>query len=345
MSLMRSVRTAGPGVVEVAEVERPVPGPRDVLMRVRACGICGTDAAFVQMGGMPAGAAGDVRPIPLGHEPAGEIAEVGAKVAGLRPGDRVVVNPQAAPSGIIGCGGAQGGMSEYLLVEDAVEGRSLAVFPESLPFEVAALNEPMAVARHCVNRSQARPGDKVVVFGAGPIGLGVLNWLKLRGVEPVAVADILPGRLRTALDLGADAVIDSSREDVTARLAELHGQATNALGAPRPDTDIYIDAAGAAAVVNTSLQSAKWGARLVTVAVHKKPEPIDLGAMLRSEMTIIASQGYPTEIFEVTWDIAEHERRFSRLVSHRVPVSDVERAFELALTPGTAEKVVVTFDD
>jgi 2-desacetyl-2-hydroxyethyl bacteriochlorophyllide A dehydrogenase len=345
MSMMKSVRTAGPGAIEVAEVARPVPGPRDVLVRVRACGICGTDAAFVQMGGMPTGPAGELRPIPLGHEPAGEIAEAGAEVAGLKPGDWVVVNPQAAPSGIIGCGGAQGGMSEYLLIEDAVAGTSVTTFPQTLPFDVAALNEPMAVALHCVNRSQARPGDKVIVFGAGPIGLGVLNWLKLRGIQNVAVADILPARLKVALDLGADAVIDSSREDVTARLAELHGQGANALGAPRPDTDIYIDAAGAAAVVNTALRAAKWGARLVTVAVHKKPEPIDLGAMLRSEMTIIASQGYPTEIFEVTWDIAEHAPRFSRLISHRVPFADVDRAFQLALTPGEAEKVVVTFDD
>ena len=84
----------------------------------------------------------------------------------------------------------------------------------------------------------------------------------------------------------------------------MHGQDANALGQPRPGTDIYIDAAGAAAVVNTALTSAKWGARLITVAVHKKPEPIDLGAMLRSEMTIIASQGYPTEIFQVTPELA-----------------------------------------
>ena len=159
------------------------------------------------------------------------------------------------------------------------------------------------------------------------------------------MADVIPGRLLTALAVGADAVIDSSREDVAARLAGLHGHSTNALGAPRPDTDIYLDAAGAAVVVNTALRAAKWGAKLVTVAVHKKPEPIDLGAMLRSEMTIIASQGYPTEIFEVTPQIAEYEPRFSRLISHRVPFSDAGRAFQLALTPGAAEKVVVTFND
>jgi (R,R)-butanediol dehydrogenase/meso-butanediol dehydrogenase/diacetyl reductase len=87
------------------------------------------------------------------------------------------------------------------------------------------------------------------------------------------------------------------------------------------------------------------GHEVVTVAVHKKPEPIDLGAMLRSEITIIASQGYPTEIFEVTPQIAEHEQRFSRLISHRVPFTGAGRAFQLALTPGAAEKVIVTFDD
>jgi threonine dehydrogenase-like Zn-dependent dehydrogenase len=269
-------------------------------VRVRACGICGTDAAFVQRGGMPLGPQGQTASIPLGHEPAGEV------------------------------------------VENAVAGQSVAAFPDDLPFEVAALNEPMAVARHCVNRSQARPADKVVVFGAGPIGLGAVIWLKLRGVRQVAVADVIPGRLRTALAAGADAVIDSSREDVTVRLPGLHGHGTNSFVTAPPATEIYIDAAGAAAVVNTALRAAKWGARLVTVAVHTKPEPIDLGAMLRSEMTIIASQGYPTEIFEVTPEIAEHQQRFSRLISHRVPFPEAGRAFRLALTPGPAEKVIVT---
>ena len=87
MPTMKSVQTAAPGTVEVVEIERPVPGPRDVLVRVRACGICSTDAAFVQMGGMPAGPEGHTAAIPLGYEPAGEIVEAGAEV---------VVNPQAA---------------------------------------------------------------------------------------------------------------------------------------------------------------------------------------------------------------------------------------------------------
>lgn len=78
------------------------------------------------------------------------------------------------------------------------------------------------------------------------------------------------------------------------------------------------------------------------VAVQKKGE-VDLGGMLRSELTLIASQGYPTEIFEVTAELVEHRERFGKLISHRVPFAEVGRAFELALTPGAAEKVVVTF--
>ena len=345
MATMKSVQTGAVDKIDVVDVERPVPGPKDALMKIRACGICGTDTFFLHLGGGPFGAGGAMVPVPLGHEPAGEIVEVGAEVDGLKVGDRVVVNPQGAPSGIIGCGGKHGAMSDHLLLEDCEIGKSVTVFPDTVPFDVAALNEPMAVARHAVNRSEAKPGDKVVIFGAGPIGLGAAIWLKLRGVEHVVVADVIPSRLETALAVGADAVINSAEEDVTARLTELHGQAANALGQPRPGTDIYIDAAGVAAVVNTTVDSAKWGAKLVMVAVQKKGADIDLGGMLRSELTLIASQGYPTEIFEVTREIVEHHERFAKLISHRVPFAEVGQAFELALTPGAAEKIVVTFDE
>ncbi|GAA4024075.1 zinc-dependent alcohol dehydrogenase [Streptomyces plumbiresistens] len=345
MATMKSVLTGAQNKIDVVDVERPVPGPKDALVRIRACGICGTDTFFLHMGGMPVDAKGSMRAIPLGHEPAGEVVEVGAEVTDLKVGNRVVVNPQGAPTGIIGCGGDLGGMDEYLLIRDAEVGKSVAVFPDHVPFAVAALNEPMAVARHCVNRSEAKPADKVVVFGAGPIGLGATIWLKLRGVEHVVVADVIPSRLEKALAVGADAVIDSATENVTERLTELHGQAANALGQPRAGTDIYIDAAGVPAVFQAAVDSAKWKAKLVMVAVQKKGSDIDLGGMLRSELTLIASQGYPTEIFEVTAELAEHKDLFAKLISHSVPFSDVDRAFELALTPGAAEKVVVTFDE
>jgi len=164
-----------------------------------------------------------------------EVVEVGAEVDDLKTGDRVVVNPQSGTSGLIGCGGTQGG-----------------------------------------RRSE---------------------------------------------------------------------QGANALGQPRPATDVYIDAAGVPAVINTTVANAKWGAKLVMVAVQKPSDKIDLGGMLRSELTLIASQGYPTEIFEVTPQLVEHQDRFAKIINHRVPYAQVDHAFELALTPGAADKVVVMLDD
>ncbi len=147
--------------------------------------------------------------MPIGHEPAGEVVEVGDDVTGIAVGDHVVINPMAKPGEIIGNGAASGALSEYLLIENAVRGTSLEVVPDHIPFEVAALNEPMAVARHGVNQCQPKPGDKVLIFGAGPIGLGATIAFKSLGVSHVVVADLIPARLEKALKVGADAVINS----------------------------------------------------------------------------------------------------------------------------------------
>lgn len=339
MNTMKSVVVTGPDATEVLDVERPTAAATDALIRVRACGICGSDAFYIHIGGIPPRQGAT----PLGHEIAGEVVELGADVTGLSIGDHVVVNPMAAPTGIIGNGGATGGLSDYLLIEQAEVGRSVAIVPAHIPFEVAALNEPMAVARHAVNRAAPTATDRVVIFGAGPIGLGALIDLTLRGVESVVVVDVQPARLAKALELGADAVVDSSVEDVAARLIELHGDAPLRAGDHRPGTDIYLDAAGVPAVIETVQRLAKHGARLSVVAVHKKPVEMDLGAILSSELTITMSMGYPTEIFEVTQDIIQAWERYGKIISDTVPFDRVQDALALASTPGAADKVVVTF--
>jgi 2-desacetyl-2-hydroxyethyl bacteriochlorophyllide A dehydrogenase len=337
---MKSVIVSGPGSTAVVEVPTPSAGPRDVLVRMRACGICGSDGYYVTIGGIPPRQGAT----PLGHEPAGEVVEVGREVTGVRPGDHVVVNPIAPGAEMIGSGGPQGALSEYLLVKEAVVGRSLAIVPDDVPFDVAALNEPMAVARHAVNRTNPKPGAKVVVFGAGPIGLGATIGYKLSGAESVVVADIIPSRLEKALAVGADAVINSAAEDVMARLIELHGPGTTAFGAPRAGTDIYLDAAGVPVVIDTALAAAKQHATLGIVAVHKKPVPVDFQAALAAEVNIVTAMGYPTEIFQVTKEIAEDWKRFAVIVSDRFPFAEVQKALTTAATPGAADKVVVTFD-
>ncbi|WP_258066848.1 zinc-binding dehydrogenase [Arthrobacter sp. GMC3] len=338
MPTMKSVVVTGVNQTTVLDVEKPTIEAADALVQVKACGICGSDTFYIQIGGIPPRQGHT----PLGHEIAGEIIELGPDVSGLSVGDHVVINPMAAPTGIIGNGGSSGGLAEYLLIENAVVGESLAIMPKHIPWEVAALNEPMAVARHAVNRANPTSGEKAVVFGAGPIGLGAVIDLTLRGVETIVI-DVQPARLAKALAVGASAVINSAEEDVASRLIELHGDIPLRPGDSRPGTDIYIDAAGAPAVIETVQKIAKHGARLSIPAVHKKPVELDFGALLSTELTITLSRGYPTEIFEVTNDIIAAWERYALIISDTVPFDRVQEALTLAATPGAADKVVVTF--
>lgn len=337
---MRSVIVSGPGTVDVVDVPLPECGPADILVRVRACGICGSDTFYIDIGGIPPRQGAT----PLGHEPAGEIVEVGTAVRGLAVGDHVVVNPIGPGSDLMGSGGPSGGLSEFVLIRDAATGVNVAVIDDAVPFHVAALNEPMAVARHAVNRTGPKHGDKVVVFGAGPIGLGAVIGYKLSGAEHVIVVDIIASRLDKALAVGADAVINSLDEDVAARLTELHGLGTTAMGKSRAGSDIYLDAAGVPAVLDSAFACAKQHATIGVVAVHKKPVSIDFGALLGAEVSIVTAMGYPDEIFAVTDEIADHWEKFAVIVSDQFAFDDVRDALRTAATPGAADKVVVVFD-
>lgn len=331
-----SVVTA-PGETQVIDVPKPTLGPADALVKIRACGICGSDAFYISIGGLREGQT------PLGHEPAGEVVEIGSDVTGIAVGDHVVINPMVAPSGIIGNGGPSGALAEYLLIENAVRGTSLEVVPDHIPFEVVALNEPMAVARHGVNQCRPKPSDNVVVFGAGPIGLGATIAFKAVGVSHVVVADLIPARLEKALKVGADAVLNSAEEDVARRLIELHG-AGESMFPGKAGTDIYLDAAGAPAVIDTALAAAKPGSRLGVVGVHKHPVPVDFVNIMSNEITIVGSVGYPNEIFDVTKDIVANWEKYAAIVSHTILFDNVDEALRMACTPGAADKVVVTFN-
>ncbi len=336
---MKVTMVTGPGATGVVDVAQPEIGPRDVLVKIRACGICGSDALYIALGGLPP----HQGRMPLGHEPAGEIVAAGDEVTGLKVGDHVVVDPMASPGDIIGNGGGRGALAEYLLITDAVRGTHLEVIPDHIPFEVAALNEPMAVARHAVNRCRPRTTDKVLVFGAGPIGLGAVLALKSLGVQHVVVADLIASRLDTALEIGADAVVNSAEENLAQRLVELHGPG-EAMFPGKAGTDIYLDAAGVPAVVQSAVTMAKKGATIGVVAVHKEPVSVDFLSLMSNEITILGSMGYPDEIFDVTEDLVANWQKYARIVSHTIPFDRVDEALATASTPGAADKIVVTFD-
>ncbi|WP_416416373.1 zinc-dependent alcohol dehydrogenase [Paenarthrobacter aromaticivorans] len=338
---MKSLKIPAPNTVEIYEEETPTAGPNDLIIRIKACGICGTDAFYTSIGGLPHLTA----PMSLGHEAAGEVAQAGDNVTGVVVGDHVVINPMANEDGIIGNGGQQGALSEFVRIPNAQAGVHFRVIPDDIPWEVAALNEPMAVAYHGVNRSGAGAGSKVVVFGAGPVGLGAAIGFKFKGAGHVVVVDVVANRLEKALLIGADAVINSSVEDVTARLKELHGEVPGIHGqTPRAATDVYLDAAGVAPVVTTALHGIKHGGVLTIVGVHKKPVEIDFQDILPSEPDIRLAMGYPTEIFEVTDALISDWQTYRHIISDIVPFAEVEQALKLASTPGATDKVVVVFD-
>jgi threonine dehydrogenase-like Zn-dependent dehydrogenase len=317
--------------------ERPNGGPKDVVIKMKACGVCGSDLSYIKMGGIPPGTV-----TALGHEVAGEILEVGAEVDGISIGDRVIVNPMETPSNI-GSGGPEGGFTEELLVRDAKLGASILRIPEGVSFEVASMCEPLAVAMHSVNRAQVSPGDKVVVFGCGPIGLGVVMWLIDRGITDVIALDLVPERLERALALGAKAALDPTQIDLRTELARLHGEVPS-YARVGVGTDAYIDAAGAPNILSEVVQIAKFHSRVVITAAVMTPIELSVGRMLTSEMTITTSLGYPTEMPEVCAAMPRLKDKIASFISHRFPLSDVMEGLSISAKPQSC-KVMININE
>jgi threonine dehydrogenase-like Zn-dependent dehydrogenase len=331
---MKQLNVHGPDDVRVDETAEPEPGPRDAVVRVAACGICGSDLRYVRLGGL---AGPSKRPMPLGHELSGVVDAVGAEVSNLVLGTRVVLNPTACGN-MIGNGGSEGGFTPRLLVRDAAAGASLFPIPAEIPTDVAALAEPLGVGMNAVNRVDARPGDKVAVFGAGPIGLAVVATLRDRGVEDVVAVDLSPRRLEIASALGARATVDGNRDNPWKRLRTLHGEEP-VMGAPMAATDAYVEASGAAAVIPKILQHAKGEARLAVVALHGQEIPVNFLLVMMKQLTIRGAMEYPEDYTDslgllVRWDL-------SPMISHRFPLERFQEALAVARDPQAGGKVLI----
>ena len=336
---MRQVRVHGPGDVRVDEIEPPRPGPRDAVVRVAACGICGTDLSFIRLGGSkgPGGA-----PLCLGHEIAGVVEWVGGEVSGTAVGERVVVHPGNDELGRIGTGAGEGGLTPALLVREAARGGRLFRVPDGLPLDVAALAEPLAVGMRAVERAEVRRGDKVAVFGCGPIGLFALATLLDRGIEQAVAIDLNPRRRELARDLGAQAVLDPAACDVWDELARLHGTAPFLYG-PTPATDAFIEASGAAQVVTDVIAHGRAGGRLSVVALHYAPIPTNYLLVMMKQFSIHGSMEYPRRFEDAIELLAR--RDLSRVITHRVPLARFDEALGVLRGAADCGKVLVTMGD
>jgi (R,R)-butanediol dehydrogenase / meso-butanediol dehydrogenase / diacetyl reductase len=336
---MQLVRVHGPDDVRLDDVSAPEMGPRDAIVRVAACGVCGSDLKYIALGGV-AGPGPD--PMPLGHELAGTVTDVGAEVTGITVGDRVVVHPGDDELGRMGNGAAEGGLTPRVLVREAARGNRLYPVPDTIDLEVAALAEPLAVGMNAADRAQVGPDDSVVIFGSGPIGLAALATLVDRGNERVIAIDLSSRRLDLAAELGAQATINGADPDLWDQVKALHGTAPFMFG-PTAGTDAYIEASGAASVVRAVLDNAKPLARMSVVALHYADIPVSFLMLLMKQFTMCGAMEYPAR-FEAAIELLAR-RDLSALITHRYPLDDFARA--LATLGGSREcgKVMITIPE
>jgi threonine dehydrogenase-like Zn-dependent dehydrogenase len=330
---MKQIVVHGPQDVRLDDIPDPEPGPRDALVRIAACGICGTDVSYVRMGGITGG------PMPLGHEMAGVVEWVGDEVSDTAAGDRVIVYPADDDLGRLGSGATEGGLTPLLLVREAAKGRRLFPVPQDMPLQVAALAEPLGVGMQAVNQADLQPGDKVAVFGCGPVGLLALSTLADRGIEDIVAIDLSPHRRALAQRCGAHHVLDPGEQDVWAELARLHGTAQFMFG-PTPATNAFIEASGADSVIGQILQHGRFGGRMSLVGLHFSPVPTDYVQVLMKQFTIRGSFEYPPRFEDAIELLARQDLSF--LITHTLPLEDFDRG--LALLEGSKDcgKVMIT---
>jgi (R,R)-butanediol dehydrogenase/meso-butanediol dehydrogenase/diacetyl reductase len=326
----------GPGDLRLDEVAAFKAGPADLVIKVAAAGICGTDLHFRRMGPR------FDRPMALGHEFAGEVIETGPQVTSFKVGDRVAYNSNNSPADM-GRGGECGGFSDYVILRQ-VDGhiRSLCRVPDNVSLAHASLVEPISVAAHAVNRADPKSGESVTVFGTGPIGLGVIMALRARGIEDVIAFDLSPLRRERALALGARAAFDPRENPPAQILGERRGHG-QIWGVPHPKTDIYFEVSGASGLISQIAAFCNKNSRIITIAMQRDPVVLDGTKIMSKEISLIGAQGYPVEFPQVMDKIASGEINPEMMISHRFPFANFLGAFEIANDANGAVKVVLEF--
>jgi (R,R)-butanediol dehydrogenase/meso-butanediol dehydrogenase/diacetyl reductase len=331
---MRAVVVAGPRRLAVEEVPDPRPEPGQVVLRVAACGICGSDLHVHQAGFLPAGSI-------MGHEFAGEVVE-GA--GGLRTGERVCALPtlscgrcERCREGLgvycktqraLGLGQAPGAYAEYV----AVAAHEVVRLPDGVDAERGALVEPLAVGLHAVAVARVRPGETCLVVGAGPIGIAIALWARYCGAREVIVSERATGRRALAERLGATRVVDPEREDLAAVLA----------GVAPDGADVVFEAVGARGLIQECVDRVRFRGRVVVAGVCITPDTIQPGLAVLKEASVHFVLAYERRDFERTVELLDRrELDPTVLITDRIGLDAVPHAFEALERPSAQGKVLV----
>jgi len=318
------------GQLEIQDVPPPGIGPRDVLVRVMACGICGSDVH-----GMDGSTGRRIPPIVMGHEAAGRVESVGAQVTSFQAGDRVtcdstIYNPESFFSrrGLVNlCDDRRvlgvscedyrqnGAFAELV----AVPSHILYSLPPGMTFEQAAMVEPVSIAVHARSLTPLASGDTALVFGTGLIGLMMVQVLRAAAVARIVAVDVDPGRLALAAELGAHHVINSATADVPAAVRAL----TEGRGA-----DVAFEAVGLEATVRGAVLAVRKGGTVTLIGNLAKEVSLPLQAVVTRQIRLqgsCASSGEYPECLEL---IASGKVDVDRFISAIAPLEEGPRWFD-----------------
>jgi threonine dehydrogenase-like Zn-dependent dehydrogenase len=327
--------------------ERPVPTPGsgDVLVRVRACGICGSDLHYFHhidglmetirdVGWPTSGIETNLRAGPvLGHEFVCEVVDFGPDTRrALQPGQKVCSMPfLQRPAGPILIGSspeATGAYAEYMLLSEAT---CLSV-DESIPDEAAALTEPVGIAVHAVGKADMRPPDVAVVVGCGPIGLATIAVLKARGRSPIIASDLSPKRRRLARTLGATVVVDAAEASVVSAALEA------APGAPL----VIFESTGARGMLRRLIAEAPQNTHIIGVGIPAGEETIPPMVAIVKEIRLTFVIYYTAEEFaEALALIGAGALDWRPLVTGKVGLDSVTEAFAALSDPEAHAKILI----
>ncbi len=323
------------------DVAEPVPAPGQVLVGVKACGICGSDLHFAAHGeqmvrltkeltGLPieGGLRVDLtQDVYMGHEFSAEVLEAGPDTDAPPPGTLVTSLPVLlSPKGfepILSSNTTIGGYAERMLLSAPL----LLRIPSGLDPRLASLTEPLAVGLHAVNKSSVQPGDVTLVIGCGPIGLSIIAALRRQGIEHIAASDFSPKRRELAATMGAHQVVDPGQ------------------GSPFDDVKpaVVFEAVGVPGIVNDVMRRAPMGTRLVVAGVCMESDPILPLFGIAKEISVQFVNAYDAaEFAESLRAIAEGEVDVAPLITAEVALSGVGAAFDDLANPDTHCKILVT---
>jgi L-iditol 2-dehydrogenase len=321
------------GQLTLTEVETPaLETPVEVLIRVRAAGICGSEI-HAYKGTHPF----RKPPSVLGHEVTGDVVQVGEQVRGFAPGDRVYVDPQwtcglcewcqtgrhnLCPSKkVLGTPEWSGGLGEYIVAP----AQSVYYLPDHVSYVEGTLIEPLSVGVHMVDRVGVQPSESVAVLGAGPIGMMVAAAARVRGAAPVIAVDLQPHCLDIVQShFGATHVLLAGEGPVAPRLLEV---------VDGRRIDVTFLTVGVPALFTAALQAAACAGRIMFVALFDQPIQLAANDVIAKDLTLLGSAMYNRRDIQTAIDlISSGQVHAGTMVTHRLPLEEAQRGFELAAT-------------